>query len=466
MPFVSTVHAETATKTITPGTDDAKTGTGTMDILLTIKKTPAAGDFTFTPPTSPMYDGQLKVATVVKKGEVTGMGEVTVEYYNGDTKLDSAPTAEGTYKVKINVAEGDDYKAATGITDDSWQFTISPQTKSMTITLEIASASVKTAPTAKTLKYNGSAQELVTAGEAENGEIAYALGTDETTEPTLGWGTEIPKGTEAGNYYVWYRAGSTHGNTEARCIPITIAADTYTMTITLVIKSAQTITAEDVTVTYGDTDKSVSASVTDPATGGGAISYAVKEGSGEYIDVDATTGALTIKKVGTAIVVVTAAETGTYAQATKEVTVTINKANAVAATVTANNHTYDGTDKPLVNVDNSTLVCGEMQYALGNATEATQPYTTSIPTATEAGIYYVWYKVVGSENYSDTDAACVEVKIIDTPENEVSELINDLPSADKVTVTDKESIESAREAYEALTEDQKKRYRKKLLRNL
>jgi hypothetical protein len=37
MPFVSTVHAETATKTITPGTDDAKTGTGTMEISLTSK---------------------------------------------------------------------------------------------------------------------------------------------------------------------------------------------------------------------------------------------------------------------------------------------------------------------------------------------------------------------------------------------------------------------------------------------
>ena len=63
----------------------------------------------------------------------------------------------------------------------------------------------------------------------------------------------------------------------------------------------------------------------------------------------------------------------------------IAEANAVAATVTANNRTYDGTEKPLVNVDNSTLVGGTMQYALGNATEATQPYTTSIPTGTNAG---------------------------------------------------------------------------------
>ena len=111
-------------------------------------------------------------------------------------------------------------------------------------------------------------------------------------------------------------------------------------------KTAQTITAADVTINYGDTDKKVSATT----NGKGAISYAVKDGSAEYIDVNSSSGALTIKKVGTATVVVTAAETDTYAQTTKEVTVTINKANAVAATVTANSSTYDGMDKPLVTV--------------------------------------------------------------------------------------------------------------------
>lgn len=199
----------------------------------------------------------------------------------------------------------------------------------MTITLDIPAAGVTTAPTANTLKYNGSAQALVAAGVAANGEIEYALGTDGTTAPTSGWGTSVPTGTDAGDYYVWYRATSTHGNSDAACVPVTIAPDTYGMTIKLVIKSTQTITASDVTATYGDTNKSVSATT----DGNGAISYAVKEGSGDYIDVNASTGALTIKKAGTATVVVTAAETETggtdnkgYAEATKEVTVTINKA--------------------------------------------------------------------------------------------------------------------------------------------
>jgi len=94
-------------------------------------------------------------------------------------------------------------------------------------------------------------------------------------------------------------------------------------------KAAQTITASDVTATYGDTDKSVSASVTTPATGGGAISYTVKDDSVDYIDV-ASDGKLTIKKVpasGKAYVIVKAAATDDYAETTKEVTVTIAKAD-------------------------------------------------------------------------------------------------------------------------------------------
>ena len=84
---------------------------------------------------------------------------------------------------------------------------------------------------------------------------------------------------------------------------------------------------------------------------------------------------------------------------------------AVAATVTANNRTYDGTEQPLVTVTGEPTG-GTMQYALGTATEATEQYTTSIRTATNAGTYYVWYKAVGDANHNDTAAACVTAKIL------------------------------------------------------
>ena len=52
-----------------------------------------------------------------------------------------------------------------------------------------------------------------------------------------------------------------------------------------------------------------------------------------------------------------------------------------------------------------------MQYALGMKDAATQPYTTSIPTATDAGTYYVWYKVEGDDNHRDSAADCVTANI-------------------------------------------------------
>lgn len=49
-------------------------------------------------------------------------------------------------------------------------------------------------------------------------------------------------------------------------------------------------------------------------------------------------------------------------------------------------------------------VGGTMQYAVGTAEGPAGPYGTAIPTATEAGTYYVWYRVVGDANHLDYNA--------------------------------------------------------------
>lgn len=58
---------------------------------------------------------------------------------------------------------------------------------------------------------------------------------------------------------------------------------------------------------------------------------------------------------------------------------------------------------------------GTMYYALGeNASTAPADeslYTTSIPTATNAGTYYIWYKVVGDADHNDSAADSVEMRI-------------------------------------------------------
>ena len=87
--------------------------------------TPTSSDFDFKAPTNLTYNGSQKVATVTATSGIEGMGKITVKYYNSaGTKLTSAPTNAGTYTVKIDVAEGDNYEAKTDITSGTWKFTI------------------------------------------------------------------------------------------------------------------------------------------------------------------------------------------------------------------------------------------------------------------------------------------------------------------------------------------------------
>ena len=103
---------------------------------------------------------------------------------------------------------------------------------------------------------------------------------------------------------------------------------------------------------------------------------------------------------------ITAATTYTYTYAAKE-------ASVVTKAPEAKTLTYNGSAQELVTA--GTATGGTMQYALGTATEATEPYTTSIPSKTNAGTYYVWYKAVGSDGYSDSEAKCITVTIANKP---------------------------------------------------
>ena len=78
--------------------------------------------------------------------------------------------------------------------------------------------------------------------------------------------------------------------------------------------------------------------------------------------------------------------------------------------VAKRNLSYTGSALALVTPGSVNV--GTMQYALGTATAATGPYTTSIPTKTNVGTYYVWYKVIGDSNHLDSEPGMVETAII------------------------------------------------------
>ncbi|MBO4701983.1 MAG: InlB B-repeat-containing protein [Lachnospiraceae bacterium] len=97
-----------------------------------VKKDPETDDFTVTPPSNLTFDGNEKNAIITIP---FGTGNVTPIYYEvtdtGYTKLNSAPVEPGTYKVELDVEEGDNYFAASGLSKDSWTFTINTATYSV-----------------------------------------------------------------------------------------------------------------------------------------------------------------------------------------------------------------------------------------------------------------------------------------------------------------------------------------------
>ena len=73
--------------------------------------------------------------------------------------------------------------------------------------------------------------------------------------------------------------------------------------------------------------------------------------------------------------------------------------------------TFNAQPQPLVTA--GSVEGGTLEYALGkdDKTAPTDGWSTAIPTATEPGTYYVWYRVVGDENHNGVDPACVVVSI-------------------------------------------------------
>ena len=104
---------------------------------------------------------------------------------------------------------------------------------------EKPSATVKTVPQGQDKNYTGSAVALVTAGKAEDGTMQYILGKNAEDAPVFGWDEEIPTGTDAGTYYVWYRAAgdSTHSHSGRKCVTVVISPRAVSVTA-----KAQTVT--------------------------------------------------------------------------------------------------------------------------------------------------------------------------------------------------------------------------------
>ena len=153
--------------------------------------TPVADDFIFHAPADTEYTGLPLAAAVEARrfsdGSETGMGEITaVKYYLDGAPAD--PTAPGTYTVKIDVAKGECYLAASDVTSPDWTFTITPAALT-------ASGSGTAYGT-----FGGSLGSLSVSG------LKAMLGTDEIPGRWALSGGEIPNVGDTGMYTAEFTA--------------------------------------------------------------------------------------------------------------------------------------------------------------------------------------------------------------------------------------------------------------------
>lgn len=133
----------------------------------------------------------------------------------------------------------------------------------------------------------------------------------------------------------------------------------------------------------------------------GAITY---ESSAEGVaTVNTTTGEVTIQGAGTATITATLAANGGISGTFASYTLYVAQAtNSLTTTPVLASTSQDFTGSPvtLVTTEGAALF-GSVEYS---TTSATEGFSTTVPTATNAGDYTVWYRVPGTASYTAIDA--------------------------------------------------------------
>ena len=398
--------------------------TAGMEINLKVKKTITRDDYEFILPDSLVYDGKAKVFGVVNNN--TDMPEATVEYYNAEgVKLDSAPVNAGKFTIKVVYGENEEYKAVTF--DNIGTFNIVK-----------ADAHVTEPKAVEDLVFDGNVHDLVEAGSTKSGEIKYRIVDKEQPNVEDDWQTIIPTAKNAGEYVVEWKvfdADENNWNVEP-------AEGRFFVTIAEANAEVTTPKAINGLVFDGDKHELVEAG----STNSGKMLYKVTKLNDNNDD-----GYLVVDEVAEApdlhadlnnnqidqndqndqqstdeswqTVIPTARDAGiyrinymvdfgenkgNYVPVSGYVDVEIAKATAqVTAPKPINELVFDGTDQELVEAGSTTG--GKMMYRVNEG-----QWQEEVPTAKNAGLYFVEYKVdfgADANNWNDANSGAFEVEI-------------------------------------------------------
>jgi len=232
------------------------------------------------------------------------------------------------------------------------------------------------APTANVLTYNGALQNLVSPGTATGGTMKYSL-------DGITYIDSVPQGKNAGDYTVYYKVigDQNHQDTTAQSIAVSIAKANYDMTpVSWNYAGPYVYDGTAKTIELSNLPTGVTATYTNNS----------KVDAGDYV----------------AHADLSYDEDNYNAPTIGDKSWSISKANptCVAPTPVAG-LVYSGSAQALINAGSATG--GTIEYSLDNVS-----YSTSIPEATDAGNYTVYYKVTGDANHLDLAASSVNAAIV------------------------------------------------------
>lgn len=356
--YTSTIPKGKETKTYTvyykAEGDSNHKGTDAATVEVTISAKTVSNPKVVVSPSSFTYDG------TEKKPDVT--------VYDGETEIDKSEYTVG-YSNNTNAGT-----ATVTITDaDGGNYTVSG-TGSFAI---LSEGSTYTPPTAKTgLVYNGTEQELLTAGSTTTGTMQYS--SDGKT-----YSTDIPKGTNAKTYTVYYKVVGDGNHKDSSPVSLTVTISEKTV-------SNPVITVSPSSYYYDGTVKKPSVTVKDGETVISATEY--------------TVGYTDNKNIGTATVIISDNDSGNY-RVSGTANFSILDPEKGETPMAKSDLVYNGAAQELITSGKATEG-NKMVYSLDGSN-----YSSKIPTGTNARTYTVYFKEVDAKNKDVTSASSLKATI-------------------------------------------------------
>lgn len=345
--------------------------TATISGIKVLQK-PTADDFQIALSTEATYTGKPQAATIQANATVAGMGAVTIKY-NGS---EMAPTNAGTYTVTFDVAKGENYAAATGLSAG-------------TFTIAKAEQEALTIDSAASVTY-GKTLTLTTTGGSTDGVVTYSV-TNGTGSAAISGSTLTP--TKAGTVTVTAtKAGDTNYNAVTSAeVTITIdkaeaTADMKTATSTIVAGKSSSVTLPALPdgASYGTVSLGASTTsemVVEPKVSGNQLAY---------------TGGEAVEKDTRYTVTISVAESTNYQAYT--ITVTLIGSEKLTPVLTVNPIvvTYTGNQVP------ATAITGTAKVG-DTVVEGTWNWSTAaIPPkdVEDSGSYHVFFTPADTDTYA------------------------------------------------------------------